>query len=391
MTDCPVYGIIHLMKVLFLSSGLKAKYGGPSISESSLACELRQHCSVTVLCPDDRLDHNFAKDKGLADVISFSAHEAVDAWLSNGHWLARAIAASDIVHINGHWRWENHFIARLSNKFAVPVILHPRGMCLVGHRKIWVKKIFNIFLGNFVVERASRIVVLSKFEKRHFASYRVNEQQFAVCPNAVVSSQDGLGCCGEGKRPVSNDYFLYLGRLESRKNLLFLLEAFAKYRRAGGSAALVCVGPVERGYDNKLLKRSLELGVQSDLKIMESVYDARKWDYMHGALAVVYPAVEEPFGRVPFEAVAAGVYPIIPDESGSAEYLGTYLNESIYRHQDVTDLEDRFHFFEKRGQKGESLDMAKVWVETQLNWQRIGERVFALYQEVCTGAVQRGD
>lgn len=367
------------MKLVFVSSSLGDQWGGPSLSESTLVRKMKPYCDVEVLCPADKLSIDFAKKQGLEKVKSYRPAEVFAAWLLGKHWICEKIKNADLVHINGHWRWENHFLARLAVRYDKPFVLHPRGMCLVGHRKVLLKKTFNALIGNYIVRKASRIIVLSHFEAKQLAPYSVDDKKIVVIPNGIYSSDKDILLEAEESSPVEGKYFLYLGRLETRKNLLFLVEAFAKYLERGGKARLICVGPVEHGYDKQIKAKSVELKVDDRVDILKPAYGSRKWQYMRSASAVLYPSYDEAFGRVPFEAILAGTYPIVSDASGGAEYLGRFLNKGIYRHNDCEDLATQLQAMEE-SEAEEDLKKAEAWVREELNWGRVAQSVCEMYQ-----------
>ncbi len=181
-------------------------------------------------------------------------------------------------------------------------------------------------------------------------------------------------------KDVPGRFFMYLGRLESRKNLLFLVEAFAKGKTT--YAEMIIMGPVERGYDREIMARAEALGVASRVKILPPVYDQKKWGYLKHALAVIYPTVDEPFGRVPFEAVAIGGVPVIPDASGGAEYLKRFVPACVYKNQNIASLTETL---DRLGQPLPQalkiqLNEAREWVRRDLDWARIAQRVLSLYE-----------
>lgn len=363
------------MRVLFVSSGLSARYGGAPISEASLAAHLGAHCSVSVLCPTDRLDLTFLRQFGVREGHAFRPLDAVKAWRGKPSPVQDLFEGVDVLHLNGHWRWENYFLAEIARQRGIPYVLHPRGMLLVGHRKVWRKKIFNRYLGNPVVRSASKIILLSHYEAGQLAPYGISDDKLAVIPNGITIPPSDGRSTGGGR------YFLYYGRLEARKNLLFLLDAFALYRKRGGTAALWCMGPVERDYDVLLERKSAALGLRDCFRLREPTYGGEKWNVIRNSLGVVYPSKDEPFGRVPFETVAAGVVPVVPEESGSVEYLKRFFPDFFFPQGNVEKLADILARLDAAHRQGQDLGVvqARAWVAKDLNWDGIAGKVYDLY------------
>lgn len=369
------------MKAVVLSQALAARYGGAAVSEASLCSNLQKRCTTVVLCRKGALDPAFVGGFGLTGVKEVHPFEVLRLWRDPSHWLARTLSDCDILHVNGHWRWENILIALWCRRRGIPYLLQPRGMLWLGHRKVALKRLFNRLLGNRMVRGAARLVALSRFEIEQWKPYGVTEAQCVVQPNAVSGIEPPAA-----ERPYAAPFFLYFGRLESRKNLQFLISAFARYVKDGGKADLLLVGPVERGYDRALARWARGLVVEARVKILPPVYTGKS-DYLRHAIAVVYPAVGEPFGRVPFEALAVGGVPIVPIESGAAEYLRPFLANCLYPIADADALTACLRAVERRGTELDAgLAAAREWVRKELDWKPVTERVLGVYRDVLRDA-----
>lgn len=95
------------------------------------------------------------------------------------------------------------------------------------------------------------------------------------------------------------DFILYLGRLDSTKNVHDLIDAMALLKKA---PPLVIVG---RGYDEHELKaRAAAAGI--DCRFMGLVSDVEKWRLVRQCLFLVFPTSVEGFGMPPGEALSCG-------------------------------------------------------------------------------------
>lgn len=363
--------------MLFCSSGLRPVYGGPAFSEAMLCQYLRKVCDLTVLIRRDKYDAEFCKQFGL-DVVVWEKSDAIRARFLSSHWLVKYFREAQVVHLNSHWRLPNWWLSRLARKYGVPYVFHPRGMLLLGHRRVWLKKLYNLLVGNRIVSQAARVVALSNFERRHFYPYPITEKQVVVIPNSVEGPRK------IDKNLISEEHFiLYIGRIESRKNLLFLLEAFRHYRDMGGKTNLLFVGPVERGYDEEIRARIHKLDLESCTRILPPVYDEKKWAFLSKASVVVYPATEEAFGRVPFETIAAGSYPLVPRDSGGAEYLEEMLPDCSYQDTNPAELAEKLAELDKESPvREEALRRARTWIDEHLSPDAIADRFVETYEQI---------
>jgi glycosyltransferase involved in cell wall biosynthesis len=371
--------ILGIMKVIVVSQALNPQYGGSAVSEASLCGQLQTQCPTVVFCRSGALDAEFARGFGLTDVKEVHPFDVVRAWRDPSHWISRELDGADLLHINGHWRWENILLARLAQRKGVPFVLHPRGMLWLSHRKVRLKKLFNHYWGNWIVGHAQRLVALSRFEMEQWKPYGIDPARCEIIANGVPMP------CSKPLEPILvPPFFLYFGRLESRKNLLFLVRAFAIYVRDGGSADLVFVGPAQRGYDAAISACARQEGISHRVRLLPPTYGDEKKTYLRQALAVIYPAVGEPFGRVPFETVSAGGIPLVPRQSGCAEYLAPLLPNSLYPIDDANALVCALRETERLtpAEREALLAPARLWIEQELNWKKVTQRVLRLYADV---------
>ena len=109
-------------------------------------------------------------------------------------------------------------------------------------------------------------------------------------------------------------YFLYVGRLAIEKNILGLLEAFARYRAGGGTWSLVMAGdgPLRAEAAAYCEKQGMAdqvrwMGMQSSEKLVKLYAFAS---------CFVLPSTREPWGLVVNEALASGIPVLVSNRCG---------------------------------------------------------------------------
>jgi glycosyltransferase involved in cell wall biosynthesis len=368
------------VKIVFLTSSLAAKFGGAAFSESSLVSELSRTNEVMVLSRQNRVDLSFSKKQGLKTVRTFRPVEVLLASFWQKHWLANEIAKAEVFHLNGHWYWENYFFARLCKKNGTPYILHPRGMLWVAYRRPKLKRLFNLLMGNWIASQANKVILLSNFEKEHCEAYPIKDEKLVVIPNGI-SLSDSLKSIGEHQ-----NYFLYIGRIEPRKNLEFLIRAFKKMSQANGTCQLRLVGPVEKNHDKTLRRLITKLALEDRVFLLPPAYDRQKEELFQNAISVIYPAYEEAFGRTIFESFATGTLCLLPEASGGAELVKKFAPEVLYQTDSETSLAEKM--LEVLGyecqRRTSCIKVAQDWISENLNWQSISKQVLAIYSEALT-------
>jgi glycosyltransferase involved in cell wall biosynthesis len=122
---------------------------------------------------------------------------------------------------------------------------------------------------------------------------------------------------------IANDYFLYLGTLQPRKNLRRLVDAFAELtsRRPQVEANLVLAG--KRGWlYEELFERVRQRGLDERVHFPGYVAEEDKAPLLSGARAFLFPSLYEGFGLPVLEAQACGSPVIASTTSSLPEIAG---------------------------------------------------------------------
>lgn len=140
-------------------------------------------------------------------------------------------------------------------------------------------------------------------------------------PTAITAAQARYG--------ITDTYFLYVGTLQPRKNLLRLIEAFAQLdENALQSTRTELVIAGKKGWLTEAIeRRATELGVAERVRFVGYVADADLPALLSGALGFVLPSLYEGFGMPVLEAMACGA-PVLtstisslPEVAGNAALL----------------------------------------------------------------------
>jgi len=122
----------------------------------------------------------------------------------------------------------------------------------------------------------------------------------------------------KAKYGLPEEFYLYLGTLEPRKNVAGLIAAFEKI---GGRTGLVIAGGKGWLY-RRIFSRAAASPARDRIKFLDYVDEADKPALYAAALALVYPSFYEGFGLPPLEALAAGTPVIASHASSLGEVVG---------------------------------------------------------------------
>ena len=143
----------------------------------------------------------------------------------------------------------------------------------------------------------------------------------------VLTGYDGVGLDrvramgGEPSIAPQDRPFVFVGRFVAKKNILFLLEAFARFRDGPGLRArgLVLVGG--GALEPEVRARIAALGLEESVEITGFVDAPEVAARLAGARALLLPSVEEQWGLVVNEALALDLPVIVSKAVGAHDTL----------------------------------------------------------------------
>lgn len=178
----------------------------------------------------------------------------------------------------------------------------------------WRDRLFLSLLIPRSLRRAERIVVPSLFTKEEVMKYyAVPEEKIAVIGNAL--GEDFL--LHEGAPDVAKvrekyhlpeRFLLYVGTLQPRKNIPFLVRALAHLRKRLPGVELVLVGNRKGHHVDPALEETIaELGLEPVVHFPGYVDQDDLPGVIRAAEAFVFPSLYEGFGIPLLEAMSEGV------------------------------------------------------------------------------------
>ena len=172
-------------------------------------------------------------------------------------------------------------------------------------------------------KHADHVITLSQHAKADIMrTYGVPEQKVTVTSLAAASefvpgNRKEAKAIIANKYGISRDFILYLGRLQARKNLSRLVEAYNDLKKVGFSHKLVLAGKPDFFFESvKNLIRELKL--QDDVILPGYVPAEDVPTFYNAAEVFVFPSFYEGFGLPVVEAMACGT-PVITSIGSSLE------------------------------------------------------------------------
>lgn len=166
------------------------------------------------------------------------------------------------------------------------------------------------------LRRADKIIGVSKFTAEEIKKYyKATGDKVVWIHNAVsddflrqdISPEKILSV--KKKYALPNEYILYIGTLQPRKNIPVLIEAYAKIKHKIG-AKLVIAGGRGHNFDRRIDTAVSKLDLKNDVFFPGFIDEEDKAAIMKGARVFCFPSLYEGFGIPILEAMAAGT-PVI--------------------------------------------------------------------------------
>lgn len=175
---------------------------------------------------------------------------------------------------------------------------------------------------------------------------------------------------------IPGDYFLYLGTLQPRKNLVRLIRA---YSCLSTRAALVLAG--KRGWlSDDLMPLVRRLGLEGRVLFPGYVSPEDRAPLLSGALAFVFPSLYEGFGLPVLEAQACGCPVICSNTSSLPEVAGD--SALLVPPHDVSALADAMARLENDPQLRRDLIEKGFANVRRFSWERCARTVLQVIEEM---------
>lgn len=173
---------------------------------------------------------------------------------------------------------------------------------------------------DLLVRRSQSIIVNSKSVKGELIHrYDYPAEHIHLCHLGVDEqfSQSGIQYKG------NNPYFLFVGALKPLKNIPSLIRAFAQFLHSTKKTVDLYLVGGNYWMDPEIDTAIRETNIQSRIKMLGYVPDAKLAEYYRGATAFVAPSLFEGFCLPAIEAMASGCPVIVSDRGSLPEIVGT--------------------------------------------------------------------
>lgn len=202
----------------------------------------------------------------------------------------------------------------------------------------------------------------------------LTDRHITVIPNGI----DLTKYVPADPKQVAKNTILYVGRLEARKGVKYLISAFVKILETNPDAKLVLAG---NGTDRKKLEQFVYFHKIRNVEFLGFVSDEKKLELLRTCTVFCSPALYgESFGIVLLEAMACGAPIVAGDNSGYTGVMRDFGEISLVNPRHIDDFARRLAVFLRE----ESLRKTwRQWAAKEIK-QYDYDRVTKLYEQTYT-------
>lgn len=243
----------------------------------------------------------------------------------------------------------------------------------------------------YSVKNASKVIAISGFTKKEVVEqYHLSADDVVVAHPSVSLPQDPASKAELikylMKHGIKQPYFLYLGTLQPRKNLVTLVKAYEIFckqqsKKLEELPQLVLAGKI--GWMAEPILEAIEAStVKKNIILTDFVPDEYKPELYKAALATILIGLYEGFGIPPLESIHFGTIPIVSNVSSLSEVVGKAgLQINPHKPNAVADALDQV--FNMPAKIKKSYQEAMITQRGKFSWQKSTETIYQVLEDVA--------
>jgi glycosyltransferase involved in cell wall biosynthesis len=241
-------------------------------------------------------------------------------------YLSEHAGNFDVAHLHACRNIPGAIAAHHLRRAGVPYLLAPNGTAPRLERRLLAKRVFDLAMGQRILNRAARVLAVSNAERAQLRTLGVDAAAIRIVPNPVdldefrAPSPKGRFRARFGLADSSH-VVMFLGKLTPRKRVDVLVRAFASLDLAANADLRLVIAGNDMGAGAGIQSLLHEMHLEARTTITGLLRGQDRLDALADADVLVYPSQDEAFGLVPLEALLAGTPVVVADDSGCGEII----------------------------------------------------------------------
>ena len=383
------------MKVLQVVPSLAPEWGGPVKVVNELAGALEViGVSSEIISAQGRRVGNPETVTNDIPIHLFETGPIARLWTAHTpglkKTLARKIPDFDLVHIQGLWHYPGYIASKIARSRNVPYIVTIHGELNEWNlqQKRLKKQIYMTAIQRGILQKSAALHAITPAESNRIRQLEI-ETPVAMIPNGIHTEEfenlpDRSQFVSRYPELENRLIVLFLGRIQQKKGLDILAQAFGNLVRTRHDVRLVVAGPDE---DNTLTEIKTILKSQGALE--KAVFPGmltgeQKLEALSAADIFALTSYSEGFSVALLEALSAGLPLVITDECNFPE-VGDSRAGFVVRPNDSETASALMSLLDSADLRREMSENGRRLVRSNYTWERIAEKMFTLYENVIAG------
>lgn len=233
--------------------------------------------------------------------------------------------------------WFEYAVPKILKQHKIDLFFSPDGFCSLHtttpqlltmhdigfeaypeHTPFLVNKYYKYFTPKYC-QKAQKIIAVSAFTKQEIIKhYKIDENKIDVVYNAFDDSRWSIVNSQLDFNSQLNNvpYFIFIGAVHPRKNVLGLLHAFEYYKTTFSTNHQLIIIGRNAWLNNDLENYFNQMKYKHDIIWIKDCTRNDLLNYLKNAIALVYPSLYEGFGIPLVEAMSLGI-PVITSNIAS--------------------------------------------------------------------------
>lgn len=250
-----------------------------------------------------------------------------------------------------------------------------------SHKRIEYLKWSN----QFAISHVSHIITFAEFTKQEMMRrYKISENTISIIPHSYdkkifhgsysYQEVDEFLASHGLKKP----YIVAIGRIDGRKNITRLIEAFKKIHSKHKEFSLVLAGPL--GFFGNEIKKSWEAStISREIHYLSWISEYDKALLLQGADCFVFPTLYEGFGIPILEAQGSGVPVVCSSTTSLPEVAGKDAAVFFDPYSDEDMAEKIIYCITHPQERQLLIEHGKVNIE-RFSWQRAAQETLKILE-----------
>jgi glycosyltransferase involved in cell wall biosynthesis len=386
------------MKVLHVVPGMGSVYGGPSISIFNLASALAQQgIQVDIVTTNANGKSTIAAPTKTWIVHQDCHIQYFPCWYLKDYkispqlskWLWHHVRDYDVVNTHAVFSASLIPAYRSCQYYRVPYIIHPHGMLenWALQYKRWKKQPYYKLVEETALKRSYAVRVLAQSEVDSVNRLNTGVRSVLI-PNGIWQSDYAQ----LGDRELFYQQFpetrnktliLFLGRIDPKKGLDLLAQAFATVKQQFPTTHLILAGPDDIGFTPKAASYFAEMGCLDAVTFTGMLAGDMKQAALAAAQVYTAPSYSEGFSMSVLEGMASGLPCVITTGCNFPEAAAAQAAHIV--EIEATAIAKALIYCLRDPEAAQAMGQrAKQLVFEHYSWETIGKQMLDVYQEIVT-------